>query len=214
MGGNPGAGLTPTKQSVINLLFSKIELNDDQLNELIEEPNKTEGGSGVENPQSSKRMVVENPQNLIGQGGGISDLIRNEGAVATAGVTESEGGDILSLEQLASGNIASITRIDSSSGIVKSQAHTDASSSSSAAGVEHPTSITTITQGARRVSVTNLIAVTLSDNIMAAAAAVPGDPAAEVTDGGSDIGPQPPCVQTRVPSADLGGEYRNMLNLL
>jgi hypothetical protein len=184
VGGNPGAGLTPTKQSVIDLLLSKIELNEDQLNKLIEEPNKTEGGSGVENPQSSKRMVVENPQNLIGQGGGISDLIRNEGAVATAGVTESEGGDMLSLEQLASGNIASITRIDSSSGMVKSQAHTQTLHSDR----------------------------TLSDNLMAAA--VPGGPAAEVTDGGSDIGPQPPCVQTRVPSADLGGEYRNMLNLL
>ena len=116
------------------MLLSKIELNEDQLNKLIEEQNKTEGGGSgnvaaaiagsagvaMENPQAEASRM-ENPQqepNIVGRQ--INNLSTAEmdnqqqqiEAPAQGGLDES-GGDLLSLEQIASGNIASITRIDS-----------------------------------------------------------------------------------------------------
>ena len=85
-----GASLTPTKQNVIDMLISKIELSDDQLNKLIEEQ-KQDANSSLDDilPPAAPQAPPASSADME------SDL------------------DMLTLEQLRSAQVTSITRISS-----------------------------------------------------------------------------------------------------
>ena len=84
------ASLTPTKQNVIDMLISKIELSDDQLNKLIEEQ-KQDANSSLDDilPPAAPQAPAVSSADME------SDL------------------DMLTLEQLRSAQVTSITRISS-----------------------------------------------------------------------------------------------------
>ena len=86
--------LTPTKQNVIDMLLSKIELSDDQLNKLIEE--QKQDASGANNSLDDLLPPAAPAQTPSSSGADVeSDL------------------DMLTLDQLRSAQVTSITRISS-----------------------------------------------------------------------------------------------------